>query len=373
MRILVISNTPHNPNQGSGYVITGYVDGLRERGHTVDAYGPEDYLLYDVKRGKRYIQPLMMAWSGLQKVRENDYDLVECWGGMAWILEWLLSKMRPRPFPLVHRFNGIEAQKADAFKRAQESGIVESQKKWYQLDVTPLHEIGYRSADALIAPSHHNGAFLDEKRYVSPERTHVIPDPLPNTFLDRDVSSDRENRIGYCGTWIDRKGTAVMEQDIARFLRRFPEWTFSIVGVGQGAHPERAFPEDVRSQIDVIPFLKREKLAEWYHSLAVFVLPAIYEGSGLVAREAIACGAALVGTRVGYAASLEHEESVMHLPFPQSPHLLEALTALAEDDALRRCVARGGYESVQDLRWDDAVTRLEAIYESLISDYGTSA
>lgn len=372
MRILCISNTPHDPNQGSGYVITGYIEELRERGHTVDAYGPADYLVYDLQRGRRYLQPLMMAWFGLQCVREESYDLVECWGGMAWILEWFLSQ-QTRTFPIVHRFNGVEAQGAEAFENAEEKGIVEPQKKWYQLDVTPLHEIGYRSADALVAPSEYNGSFLTEKGYVPPEHTHVIPDPLPKAFLGRDVSFDRGKRIGYCGTWIDRKGTAVMEEDISRYLRAFPDWTFSIVGVGKGEHPQTEFPEDVRGRVEVIPFLDREELAEWYHSLAIFVLPAIYEGSGLVAREAIACGAALVGTPVGYAASLEHRSSVMHLPTPQSPHLLEALTALAEDDPLRRRVAQGGYESVQDLRWDDAVDRLEAIYESLASDYASSA
>jgi glycosyltransferase involved in cell wall biosynthesis len=313
-----------------------------------------------------------MAWFGVQRVRENDYDLLECWGGMAWILEWILNHTQSRPFPIVHRFNGIEAQASEAFNQAEGNGIVESRRKWYQLDVTPLYEIGYRSADALVAPSHHNGAFLDEQRYVSPGRIHVIPDPLPDDFLGRDVSFEREKRIGYCGTWIDRKGKTVMVKDLSRFLRAFPGWSFSIVGVGEGVDPQTEFPSDVQDRVEVIPFLDRDDLAKWYHSLAIFVLPAIYEGSGLVAREAIACGTALVGTAVGYAASLEHEYSVMHLSSLESPALFEALSTLAEEESLRRQIAKNGYQSVQDLRWNDAVDRLESIYQELAQEHSSS-
>lgn len=364
MRILTISNTPHNPNQGSGYAICNYTEGLRARGHTVDAYGPEHYMPHEPRRARRYLRSLMMAWFGVRKAAERGYDLVECWGAPSWILAGLLAKSS-HDFALVHHSNGIEPHSRAMRDQAAREGL-SPDGRWFQLDLTPLAEVGFHSVDAIITLSEFDAAYARSKRYVNPEHVYAINDPLPASYLDQQVSFDREKRVGYCGSWIERKGTEVMKQDLARFLRAYPAWTFSLAGVGEDFHPREHFPSDVQEQIEVNPFVPRERLIDWYRGLAVLLCPSIYESFGLVQTEAMACGAALVATETGYAASLEDRRQYVRLPVPRSPKLFDALTALADDDALRRRVARNGYETVQGLRWDPAVDRLEAIYESLV-------
>jgi glycosyltransferase involved in cell wall biosynthesis len=159
---------------------------------------------------------------------------------------------------------------------------------------------------------------------------------------------------------------------MSEFLRAHPEWTFSVVGVGD-TNIAKEFPEDVRQQVEVISYLEREKLVDWYHSLAVFTLPSVYESFGLVMAEAMASGAALVATNVGFAHGLKHEKEAILLREAQSPHLAEALNTLVEDEPLRHRIAQNGYERVQDLRWVEAVDRLEVIYQTLIEECSSSA
>jgi glycosyltransferase involved in cell wall biosynthesis len=118
----------------------------------------------------------------------------------------------------------------------------------------------------------------------------------------------------------------------------------------------------------VIPFLERDDLIDWYHSLAIFALPSTYESFGMVTAEAMACGAAAVTTNVGFGFGLEHKKEAHILPEAASPHLREALEDLSSNEELRRSVAQTGYNRVQGLTWSRAVEKIESAYESIIKD-----
>ena len=368
MKIISISNTPHNKNQGSGYGILGYVDGLRKRGHTVNDYGRCDWEFLDVKRGRRYVYPIMIAFFGLSKYFSESYDLVEVWGGEAWLLSWILKMIRISS-PVVHHSNGIEQHRRNVIEKSEL--YKHKNKSFFDLDLSLLHDIGLRSSDAIVTLSSYDSSFLDRKNYTRSKKAHPIETPLPEYFTEIDVSFSGNKKVGFCGSWIPRKGTSTMKSDIPKFLRENPGWEFSIVGVGN-SDVVSTFPTDVRDQIEVIPFLEREKLIDWYRGLSIFTLPTIYDSFGLVMSEAMACGAALVATNVGFAYGLEHEREAYILPSPQSPHLKEALTKLTENEDLRREIAQNGYDRVQDLRWNDAVDRLERIYMSLAENHSES-
>lgn len=363
MRILSISNDPHNPYQGSGYVITGYINGLRERGHTVDAYGPEEWCIWNVHRGRRYLYPILMALFGIRVYRNGAYDLVELWGAPSWLCAVLLRLFWP-DVRIVHHSNGIEQHRTSVEQQAHSAAL---EHRWFQADLSAVYDWGLQASDAIVTVSTYDVPFLEKQGYVSRERICPVSNPLPEAFIGQDVDIERQKRLGFCGSWIPRKGIDLIREDISSFLDEHPGWTFSIVGVGD-QDVRSKFPEEVRGQIEVIPFLERPDLIDWYHSLSVFVLPSIYESFGLVIAEAMACGAAVVATNVGLAHTLTDREEALILPDPSSPHLKQALDQLARDETLRRTIAQNGYERVQELRWERAVDKLESIYTRLANE-----
>jgi glycosyltransferase involved in cell wall biosynthesis len=268
--------------------------------------------------------------------------------------------------PIVHHSNGIEQHRV-RIQRQSVTGPIQN-RRWFQWDVSPFHDWGLRAADAIVTVSSYDLPFLKERQYVPEDRLFAIDNPLPDVFLDRDVQFDRPKRIGFCGAWSKRKAPPILVRDMSEFLRMHSDWTFSVVGVGD-TNVAKEFPEDVRQQVEVISYLEREELVDWYHSLAVFTLPSVYESFGLVMAEAMACGCALVATNVGFAHSLESKEEAVVLSEPRSPQLYDALTTLASDAGFRRKLAQSGYNRIQDLRWDDAVDQLESIYESIVDEH----
>jgi glycosyltransferase involved in cell wall biosynthesis len=304
----------------------------------------------------------MIALFAFWHCRPGNYDLIELWGGSTWLLAVCIRWVYPET-PIVHHSNGIEQHRLQVQKNASVELI--QNKRWFQWDLSPLYDLGLNTADAIVTVSSYDLLFLKEHQYAPEERLFSINNPLPDFFLSRDVQFDRPNRVGFCGSWIAVKNPSLLRDGLSSFLRNHPNWKFSIVGVGD-TDVASHFPGDVREQIEVIPFLGREELADWYHTLAIFTLPSVYESFGLVMAEAMACGAALVATNVGFAHGLKHGSEALILPGPRSPHLYESLTRLADDESLRRQIARNGYTRVQTLRWDDAVDRLEDTYASLV-------
>jgi glycosyltransferase involved in cell wall biosynthesis len=295
--------------------------------------------------------------------RPHPYDLVELWGGTTWLLAVLLRWLWPN-LTIVHHSNGIEQHRVVV---EQASGLKAVDTSWFQADLTDLYDRGLEATDAIVTVGNYDVPFLRKQKFVPEERIYAIENPLPSPFIGQTIETDRPARVGFCGSWIPRKGLHVMRSDLPSFLERHPSWTFSVVG-SQEHDVVAEFPKEVRPQIEVIPFLEREALIEWYHSLAIFALPSIYESFGMVTAEAMACGAAAVTTNVGFGFRLEHGEEAYILPEARSPRLREALSALAADQKKRRLLARAGYERVQDLTWNRAVDRLETVYESFAAN-----
>ncbi|HVF61888.1 MAG TPA: glycosyltransferase family 4 protein [Thermoanaerobaculia bacterium] len=364
MRILSLSNCPLDEHMGSGYVTLGYARRLRERGHEVDLLGPAEFEpLRRLGRGTGYRQALGMATASLRRLAANDYDVVEFWGGEAWLALALLAWLPRRPFLLVAHSNGLETHCAELLRAAEADGRMARSRRWFQLDQSPLAERGFRAADALVTVGGFDRDYALERGYAEPQRALAVDNPLPEEYLGIEVDFARPRVIGYCGSWIPRKGVALLEASLPSVLRALPEWRLVLVGVGDGFRPDEHFPADLLARVEVVPYAERgTQLRALYQGLSILLLPSVYESFGLAAAEGMACGAALVASPVGFAAGLRdrHEALLLNESSPQA--LQEAIESLARDEELRQRIARGGHRRVQSLRWDDAVVTVEAAY-----------
>jgi glycosyltransferase involved in cell wall biosynthesis len=367
LRVLTLSNCPLDESLGSGYVAMRYAGGLRARGHRVELLGPSDYEPFPrLRRAIRYRQACGMATASLGRLARARYDVLEYYGGEAWLAVSLLARLPGRRFLLVCHSNGLETHCTEALRAA---GGADPGRRWYQVEHGALFARGFRNCDALVTVAQYDRDYALRQGYAAPDRVLAIDNPLPDSYLGLPVSFDRGPVIGYCGTWLPRKGAGLMERDLPPLLRAFPAWRLAVVGVGRDFQPAEHFPAELLPRITVVPHANRETdLRRIYQGLAIAVLPSIYESFGLTAAEAMACGCALVASPVGFAAGLRHGEEAYLLPDAASPSLYEGLKAVIEDTGLRQRIARGGHRRVQSLRWDGAVARIETAYLAWLAE-----
>lgn len=104
----------------------------------------------------------------------------------------------------------------------------------------------------------------------------------------------------------------------------------------------------------------------FYNSLSVLMLPSVYEGWGLPAAEAMACGTAVVSTRNGGVEDFAvHGVNALLVPACNPEALAGACVALLRDDALRRLLVSGGVRSARMMDWARSVDALEKVLMSI--------
>ncbi len=367
MKVLTLSNCPLVAQQGSGYVILGYVEGLRRRGWQVDALGPEHFEpLPRLGKARLWRIAFGMLFQALRSLRRTSYDIVELYGGEAWLTLAVLSRWPGRRFLLVSHSNGLETLSSEELRRHLGADTLDGRaRRWYQLDVRSLMARGFRRADALVMVSENELRYARKQRYQPEARLLGIDNPLPDGFRRLPLNLDRKPLIVYCGSWIPRKGTALIVTDMSRVLREFRDTRLRLIGVGNGFRVDQHFPADVLNQIEVLPFVSdKEQLRAAYAECAISIMPSAYESFGLTIAESMACGCAAVASRTGFAIGLRDGVEACLLPAPSTPHLYTQVKNLLEDPLKREAIALAGHARAQRLEWSGAVEQLARAYET---------
>lgn len=371
MRVLSLTNCPALEHLGSGYVISGFVRGLRALGHDVDLLEPDDFEVFKWMRPRAYTyrQAVGMHLAVRARVREASYDVVEFWGGEAhFAIRRLVSHKGPRPLVVQHT-NGPEPR----YNRLlREAGVLKFTplQAWYAGKLVPK---AFELPDGIVTASRTDHEWLEQLQWPQSGRRLGIETPLANEFLAR-PPVPRDSVIGFCGTWLPKKGIGVLVPDITRILREYVTWRLVILGTGPDARVHSYFPEDVRPRIEVMPMItEKSVLAQQYERMEIFVLPSVIESFGVALTEAMACGCAPVATRVGFASSLENGRDAILMDAPDSPHLYESVKYLIANPHVRARIAREARERVQTLRWDSAVRTLAETYERWLAEYRVAA
>lgn len=372
MKVLTICNAPANESMGSGYGIVNYARQLRRLGCEVELHDYDGAALFPkAAKGRGYRLALGMLFLALRRLRREKWDVVEFWGGEAWLATTVLSRLPGRGFLIVQHSNGIEPHAFEVM--AEVTGYANfagTAPRWYQRDNRRLLETAFRRCDALVTLSHYDRDYALRESYLPPGRVLAIETPLAPAFLGLPLPENPGKRLGFCGMWIRRKGTEAMVADVTRILREHPEWTFRVVGPGPGADPRADFPDDVRPRVEVTGFLAdKAALLRAYREIDILLVPSIYESFGIVASEAMAAGCVVVMGATGFGAALRHGEEAWLLPRPASPFLYEALRTLVGDPALRETLRRNGHRRVQGLAWEAAGETLAAQYRRWLAEF----
>jgi glycosyltransferase involved in cell wall biosynthesis len=112
-------------------------------------------------------------------------------------------------------------------------------------------------------------------------------------------------------------------------------------------------------------------LAQLYSSAYIVFMNSWFESFPLPPLEAMACGTAVVTTRLGTEDYAYDGENALVIPPKQPEALAEAVIKLIDEPAVAGRLARNGIETAREFTWNKAADRLEEIIQQAIaSDHG---
>ena len=332
MRVCVLTTSyPRSPGDAAGAFVAEQVERLRDAGIEVEVVSPAAFRHFGIAYGGGIAQnlraqpwllvalPLFVAsYARAARRGARGADVVHA----HWIPSALAAAATGKPFVLQVWGTDVElARRAPRLAR-------------------PL----VRRARIVIAAS---GFLADAARALGAREVRVIPNGVE--IPAQTAESESPPHVLFAGRLSAEKG-------IIEFL----EATEGLPRVVAGDGPLR----------DLVPgaagFVPHHELGRWYERAAVVCVPSRREGYGVVAREAMAHGRAVVATAVGgLADAVEDGETGTLVPPGDTTALRRAIEALLADEPLRRRLgAAGRRRATEAYSWAAATDSLVAALEA---------
>lgn len=242
-----------------------------------------------------------------------------------------------------------------------------------------------RLARRTIAISEHVGRFLRTRRLAPPERIRVVPYGIDVDAWapphDRTAARARlgigpgQVALGFASRLIPHKGHDFLLSALERGHERLPHLRVLIAGDGPLRQPLEA-RSAARLPAGVVRFLgfveDVRPLVHACDTMAFLTMPALSEGFGLAALEAMAAGRPVLVTAVGALPEIviDGETGIAVRP-GEVADLADALVRVASDAALRARLGRGGRRrAAREFGLEGMIERTLAVYRE-VADGGS--
>jgi len=230
-----------------------------------------------------------------------------------------------------------------------------------------------RRAQAVFTVSEHSKKDLVELLGVDPDRVAVTPNAVGPAFKPLPEQRERQTakRPDLPERYFFSVGNAKPHKNLAALVKAHQMLTASppegarevpplvMVGVGPG---ELAGAEPGERLI-LRPRMEDVDLARAYGGALAVVIPSLYEGFGLPALEALACGAPLVCSNLASLPEVVGQAALLCPPEPAA--LAQAMGRVLTDPGLRASLAQAGPPQAQKFSWRRTAGQTLEVYRRI--------
>ncbi|MEW5959405.1 MAG: glycosyltransferase family 1 protein [Chloroflexota bacterium] len=231
-------------------------------------------------------------------------------------------------------------------------------------------------ADHLVAVSEATRADLMALYQTPPEKITVIhhgvtPEFKPVEEPARLAAVRRQYGLG-SRPFILTLGTIQPRKNYRRLVQAFARlespWELVIAG-GKGWHYDAIFEEvrrlGLEQRVYFPGFVADADLPALCSAARLFVYPSLYEGFGLPALEAMACGVPVIASNQSSLPEVVGDAGLLVEPRDVEA-LAGAMSRVLVDEALHQHLAQAGRRRAANFSWDKAAARLLELYQTIL-------
>lgn len=205
------------------------------------------------------------------------------------------------------------------------------------------------------------------------QRFSIVPNGI-NTSLFRPlpgIKRETDRIITTNSADTPLKGLAFLLQAVVRIAESRP---IRLIVVGTPKKKGGILPLVHKLKLEkVVRFtgpLSDEAFVREYARATLAVVPSIYEGFGLPAGEAMACGVPVISTTGGALPEVVGDAGIL-VPPGDAEALKAAIVDLLDQPEKAAAIGQAGYRRVQaQFTWKEAAKKTAAVYEEVLRDYG---
>ncbi|MFW5661760.1 MAG: glycosyltransferase family 4 protein, partial [Oceanicaulis sp.] len=209
---------------------------------------------------------------------------------------------------------------------------------------------------------------------VDPSRVTVALNGVDHSVFRPAADSRREpgHVVTLASADVPLKGLDVLIDALALMQKTRPDFRLTVVGRLREGPAKRALDRaGLSDRVRFVSGLTNENLAALFRSAAVFVSPSRFEGFGLPAAEAMACGAPVIVSSGGALPEVVGEAGIV-TPVEDAVALSQALAKVLGDEALQARMSAASLARARSaFRWDAHAAAAIRLYDAALAQRRT--
>lgn len=301
------------------------------------------------------------------KKHKNEYDIVHDNQCLSYGIGRLARKVMPTIVTIHHP---ITVDRQEDYKVARTLRQKFRVHRWYTFIRMQLKVA--RQFSHIITVSEFTKKDIAKEFSLNENKFRVVHNGINNEFFYPKQNGPRPENSLIVTNSADTplKGLNFLLEAVAR-VRRHKPLTLTVIG-----QPKKdGIIENLVKELklgDIVRFtgrIENEEFADYYAKSTLAVVPSLYEGFGIPAAEAMACGVPLISTSGGALPEVVGEAGLI-VPPADAKALADAIVRLLNSSAERNRLAKAGLERVHSVfSWKKAAREAAGVYREAISGY----
>ena len=265
----------------------------------------------------------------------------------------------------------ITVDRRIAIRSEQETWRKLKQWRWYSF--IGMQRRVARSLPGIITVSEAARRDISRDFAINRDRFHIVPNGIDTERFYPIPEIDREpdRLIATNSADIPLKGLRYLLEAVARISKK-RRIRLTVIGSPKKKSPISSLIRELGIG-DLLTFTGRidhEEFVRQYAKAAIAVVPSVYEGFGLPAGEAMACGVPVISTTGGALPEVVGEAGLL-IPPANVVELTRAILQLLDNPGQARQLGAKGYQRVMnEFTWSRAAEKTADAYREVIRGHG---
>ncbi len=253
-----------------------------------------------------------------------------------------------------------------------EKTLARKAKQWRWYSFINMQKRVAPSLAGIITVSHTTKKDIGREFGIPAHKFTVVPNGIDTDHFHPVPSIERRPGRVMVTTSADTplKGLKYLLQAVAALAPSRPELHLVVIGRPQEKSPMLKLIADLGmcDRVRFTGYVDQEEYVRQYALASMAVVPSLYEGFGLPAGEAMACGVPVISTTGGALAEVVGDAGLL-VPPGSSVALQKAMTRLLDHPDHARSLGRAGFKRVQThFTWEQAARKTTSAYFRAIHD-----
>jgi glycosyltransferase involved in cell wall biosynthesis len=370
MKVLMMADTPPDPNRGAAGTEVQTAHALRALGHEVDTLWADD-LGRRIEHGNLHLLlelPRTYARAAVRALREKTYDVVHVNQPHGFRAARAVHHESPGTI-FIHRSHGFELSVEETLAPWRTKFGAEERSRVRRMASTALgHALARhsyaiaRDADGHIVSSTRDRDFLAERLHVDREKIAVIPQAAPDDYVRTPappMTRERFARVLHVAQFAFFKAPMIT----VGAIERLPMPVTWVCDRAHHAGIRAMLSEEANARLELLHWTSQDELRAIYDTHGFFLFPSFFEGFGKAFLEAMSRGLVVIASDVGGMHDvIRHGENGVLVPPGDAEVLADAVQGIDIERAARMSGAAA--RTAREYTWERVARETAAFYES---------